>query len=51
MNFESNPRGSSEFSWWYPIKNNVQGFLQISHGYGESPIDYNHLQTTVAIGV
>ena len=51
MSFNSNAKGSAEFSWSYPIKNNLKGFLQISHGYGESLIDYNHLQTTVGIGV
>lgn len=51
FNFEGNMRGSSTFSWAYPIKGNLRGYLQVAHGYGNSLIDYNHDQTTVGVGV
>jgi phospholipase A1 len=51
FNFDGNMRGSSTFSWAYPIKGNLRGYLQVSHGYGNSLIDYNHNQTTVGVGV
>jgi phospholipase A1 len=32
----------------YPVRNNLKGYLLISHGYGETLID-NNLQTTVGV--
>lgn len=51
FNFAGNMRGSSTFSWAYSIKGNLRGYLQVSHGYGNSLIDYNHKQTTIGVGV
>ncbi|SEA40564.1 phospholipase A1 [Flavobacterium gillisiae] len=51
LNFNSKARGNAAFSWSYPVRNNLKGYLLISHGYGETLIDYNNLQTTVGVGV
>lgn len=51
LEFNSTLRGSGTFSWSYPIQGNLKGYLQISHGFGETLIDYNNVQTTIGVGV
>lgn len=51
LNFGTRMRGNLTFSWSHPIQGNLKGYLQVSHGYGETLIDYNYRQTTVGIGV
>lgn len=43
--------GSGQLEWAIPIKDaKYRVFLQAFRGYGESMIDFNHLQTTFGIG-
>lgn len=51
LQFDRTLRGAGTFSWSYPIQNNLKAQLQISHGFGETMIDYNHVQTTVGVGI
>lgn len=44
-------KGAIQLDYVVPFKNNVSGYLQIFHGYGESLIDYNHENTAVGVGV
>ena len=49
--FNENMKGSVELTWSHTISGNLKGYLQVFHGYGETLIDYNNLQTTVGVGV
>jgi phospholipase A1/A2 len=51
LKFENGGRGSVQFNWVFPIINNFSGQLQVSEGYGETLMDYNHRQTTIGLSV
>ena len=44
-------KGAAQIDYIYPLSNNVNGYLQVFHGYGESIIDYNHENTAIGVGV
>ncbi|MDA3915331.1 MAG: phospholipase A [Oleiagrimonas sp.] len=47
----SHSHGAMEFTWAFPIHDNLRGYVQVFNGYGESLIDYNHRATYVGLGV
>lgn len=44
-------KGAIQLDYVYPLKNNINGYMQVFHGYGESIIDYNHKNTAVGFGI
>ena len=49
LNIKHN-RTHIEASWVIPLNRDLRLFLQASHGYGDSLIDYNYKQTVVGVG-
>lgn len=44
-------RGFMQFDWSFPLQGKLRGYVQLTTGYGESLIDYNHRQNTLGLGV
>lgn len=42
--------GASQISWAIPIITSIKAYIQYFSGYGQSLIDYNALQKTIAVG-
>lgn len=51
LRFNSNYKGYVEFTWAYPIKDNLKFYFTASNGYGDSLIDYNWSQTNIGLGI
>ena len=44
-------RGGLTLEWAFPLDGALKGYVQVTSGYGESLIDYNHAQSTLGVGV
>ena len=44
-------KGGMQLDYVYPLSDNINGYVQLFHGYGESIIDYNHKNTAVGMGI
>lgn len=51
LKFANGGRGSVYLNWVFPIVGNFKGMVQVSDGYGETLMDYNHRQFTYGISV
>lgn len=50
MSFKHN-RNYAQLVYQFPLSGYLKGIVEVSHGYGDSLIEYNHKQTSIGIGV
>lgn len=50
-NFRHDNKGAVQLDWALPLRNKFKGYLQYSYGYGESLVDYNHINHGVGLGI
>ena len=44
-------KGAAQIDYVYPLTKNVNGFVQVFQGYGESIVDYNYENTSIGFGI
>ncbi len=44
-------RGAVQLSWSFPIYQNIKGYIQYFHGYGQSLLEYKHRDNVIGIGL
>ena len=44
-------KGAAQIDYIYPLSKNVNGYVQLFQGYGESLIDYNYENTAIGFGI
>ncbi len=44
-------KGAAQIDYVYPLTDNVNGYVQLFQGYGESIIDYDHENTAIGVGI
>lgn len=47
----STNKGAAQIDYVYPLSENVNGYVQLFQGYGESIMDYNYENTSIGFGI